>query len=62
MLWLDEKDYRAFQDDKQKQLPARVANYKEMHKGTASNKGVLRDFLAARTLTEMRKILWGGRK
>jgi hypothetical protein len=59
MLWLDEKDYRSFLEDKQKQLPQRVANYKDMHKGTAASKGVIQEFMSARTLTECKKILWG---
>lgn len=40
-------------------LDIRRDNYKKMHYGTAEKKGVIREFLAARTLTEMRKILWG---
>lgn len=45
-----------------KMLDQRRTNYKAMHTGTAKSKGVLREFLAAYTLTEMRKILWGVKK
>ena len=45
-----------------KSLDVRRTNYKAMHKGTAQNKGVLMEFLAAETLTEMRKVLWGYKK
>ncbi len=50
--------------DKTKSLDQRREGYKKMHYGTAEKKGVLREFLAARTLTAMRLILWGakGRK
>lgn len=50
--------------DMAKSLDVRRDNYKKMHYGTAEKKGVLREFLAARTLTAMRLILWGksGRK
>ncbi len=62
MLWLEEKDYKEFLKDKQAQLPTRVQNYKEMHKGTAASKGKIAEFMAAKTLTELRKILWGSKR
>jgi hypothetical protein len=45
-----------------KMLEQSRANYKSMHTGTAKNKGVLGEFLAASTKTEMRKVLWGHKK
>lgn len=39
-----------------------LENYKEMHKETADRNGVIREFLAARTLTQARKILFGEKK
>ncbi len=36
-----------------------LSNYKIMHKATAEKKGVLNQLLAAKTLTEARKILFG---
>ena len=59
MLWVDEKSVL---EDRKARLPQRLANYKEMHKGTAASKGVIVAFMAARTLTECRKILWQGKK
>lgn len=55
MLWVEEKSVL---DDRKARLPQRLANYKEMHKGTANSKGVIKEFMAAKTLTECRKILW----
>lgn len=40
-------------------LKGRLASYKDLHKGRADKKGVLDKFLAARTLTQARKILRG---
>lgn len=62
MLWLDEKDYKSFLKEKQDKLPERLASYKDMHKGTAASKGVIGLFMAAKTLTEAKKILWGGKR
>jgi hypothetical protein len=45
-----------------KQLEERRRNYRAMHSGTAKSKGVYQEFISARTLTEMRKILWGYKK
>ncbi len=45
--------------DLARSLDQRRENYKKMHYGTADKKGCLREFLQARTLTEMRIILWG---
>lgn len=50
---------RSIMESREKLLPQRREDYKQMHKGTADKKGVLKDFMAARTLTQMRKILWG---
>jgi hypothetical protein len=58
MLWVEEKSVL---EARKAQLPKRLANYKEMHKGTASSKGVIAEFMAAKTLTQCRKILWGSR-
>lgn len=55
MIWADEK---SILEARKAQLPQRLANYKEMHKGTANSKGVIAEFMAAKTLTEARKILW----
>lgn len=59
MIWVEEK---SIMESRSAQIQTKRNNYKEMHKGTAQNKGVLKEFLAANTLTEMRKILWGGKK
>lgn len=59
MLWVEEKEVL---EDRKARLPQRLANYKEMHKGTANAKGVIAIFMAAKTLTECRKILWQGKK
>lgn len=56
MIWADE---RSILEARQAQLPKKRENYKQMHRGTAEKKGVLREFLAATTLTQMRFILWG---
>ncbi len=40
-------------------LAARLANYKESGRKRAKEKGVEAEFMAARTLTQARKILWG---
>lgn len=39
-----------------------LSNYKSMHAGTASSKGVKEQFQAAKTLTAARKILFGYKK
>lgn len=36
-----------------------LSNYKDMHRSTAENKGVLKEFLNAKTLTEARKVAFG---
>lgn len=59
MIWVEEK---SIHESRAAQINTRRNNYKEMHRGTAQNKGVLKEFLAAQTLTEMRKILWGMKK
>lgn len=56
MLWADEK---SILDARQAQLSRKRENYRQMHRGTAEKKGVLKEFLSAPTLTQMRKILWG---
>lgn len=56
MIWREEK---SILEDRAAQLPERRRNYKDMHKGTAEKKGVLKQFMAAQTLTEMKRILWG---
>lgn len=56
MIHADEK---SILDARAAQLPTRRANYKAMHSKTAEKKGVLREFLAATTLTQMRRILFG---
>lgn len=56
MVWVDE---RSILQARQAQLQTKRENYKQMHRGTAERKGVLREFLAASTLTQMRKVLWG---
>ena len=48
--------------DMARSLDQRRENYKKMHYGTAEKKGCLREFLAARTLTAMKKVLWGAKK
>lgn len=48
--------------DLAKSLDVRRENYKRMHYGTAEKKGCLREFLQCRTLTQLRKILWGVKK
>lgn len=58
MIWVDEKDILA---QRAALLPARRESYKQSHKHLAEKKGVLRDFMAATTLSEMRKILYGGK-
>ena len=40
----------------------RLVNYKEQHKETASNKGMLELFMAAHSLSEARRILFGEKK
>jgi hypothetical protein len=47
---------------KARSLESRRSGYKSMHRGTAQSKGVLSDFLAAETLTQMRVVLWGKKK
>jgi len=39
-----------------------LTNYKEQHTSTAKNKGVAKEFQAAPTLTQARKILFGFKK
>jgi hypothetical protein len=56
MIWREEK---SILEARQAQLATKRKNYKEMHKGTADKKGVLKEFLAATTITQMRKILFG---
>lgn len=56
MIWAEEK---SILDARAAQLPKRRENYRQMHKGTAEKKGVLKEFMAATTLTQMRKILFG---
>lgn len=58
MLWVEEKSVL---EDRKSRLPQRLINYKDMHKGTASAKGVIAEFMAAKTLTQCRNILWGSR-
>ena len=36
-----------------------LENYKKMHEETARKKDVYNEFMACRTLTKARKILWG---
>lgn len=50
-------DERSILEDRQARLPQRRENYRQMHKATAEKKGVLKEFMNAKTLTEMRKIL-----
>jgi hypothetical protein len=56
MIWRDE---RSILESRAAQISRKRQNYKEMHRGTAERKGVLREFLAAPTLTQMRRILFG---
>lgn len=49
-------------DNKKLSLEQRLANYKDMHKGTAANKKCSVEFAATRTLTQARKVLWGVKK
>lgn len=56
MIWAEE---RSILEARQAQLATKRENYRQMHKGTAEKKGVLKEFMQAPTLTQMRKILWG---
>lgn len=39
-----------------------LENYKQMHTNTANDKGVYKEFIAAKTLTKAKKILFGFKK
>lgn len=56
MVWVEEK---SIIEVREKLLPERRASYKQAHKGQADKKGVLKEFMAANTITQMRKILYG---
>lgn len=56
MIWRDEREIL---EQRAALLQKRRENYRQIHRGTAEKKGVLREFLAATTLTQMRRILFG---
>jgi hypothetical protein len=56
MVWVEE---RSIIEQREKLLPQRRVDYKQTHKGQADKKGVLREFMLATTITQMRKILFG---
>lgn len=56
MIWREEK---SILEARAALIPERRRAYKDLHKGTAEKKGKLREFMAAQTLTEMKRILWG---
>ena len=43
-------------------LEQRLNNYKEMHKGTAKDKNCYEEFMATKTLTQAKKVLFGVKK
>jgi hypothetical protein len=56
MVWVEE---RSIIEQREKLLPQLRVDYKQTHKGQAESKNVLREFMAATTITQMRKILFG---
>jgi hypothetical protein len=42
-------------------LATRLENYKETLKDTAKDKGLLAEFMAAKSLTEAKRVLWGAK-
>jgi hypothetical protein len=56
MIWVEEKDIH---EQRSKLIAQKRENYRQMHKGTAEKKGILKLFLAAPTITQMKRILWG---
>lgn len=56
MIWVDEKEIH---EQRAKLINQKRENYRQMHRGTAEKKGVLKEFLAAGTLTQMRKLIFG---
>lgn len=56
MIWADE---RSILEARAAQLSNKRENYRQTHKKNAEKKGVLREFMNAQTITQMRKILFG---
>lgn len=56
MIWVDEKEIH---EQRAKLINQKRENYRNMHKGTAEKKGVLKEFMNAKTITEMRKLVFG---
>jgi hypothetical protein len=56
MIWAEE---RSIHEARAAQINTKRENYRQMHKKNAEKKGVLKEFLAAPTITQMRKLLFG---
>lgn len=56
MLHVEEKEVL---EQRQRLLAQKRENYRQMHEGTAKAKNVYKEFMSAKTITLMRKILWG---
>lgn len=56
MIWRDEREIL---EQRAALISKKRENYRQIHRGTAERKGVLKEFLAAPTLTQMRRILFG---
>lgn len=55
MLHVEE---RAVLEQRQRLIAQKRENYRQMHEGTAKAKNVYKEFMNAKTLTQMRKLLW----
>lgn len=56
------QDTRPKENQEFKNFAKRLANYKEQHKETAANKGMVEVFMAAKSLSEARRLLFGEKK
>lgn len=56
MIWVEEK---SIHESRAKLIAQKRENYRQMHKKNAEKKGVLKEFLAAGTITKMRELVFG---
>lgn len=56
MIWVEEK---SIHEARAAQINTKRENYRSMQKKNAEKKGVLKEFLAAKTITQMRKLVFG---